>query len=124
MSAERIVIADDSRTAVKVLEFALVREGYEVVTAADGREALDRIREVQPRLVILDGMMPELDGFQVAAAVRADGSITPQPHIIMVTAEGRDVDEDRAQASGVNDFLTKPFSPSQLLVRVREALGS
>lgn len=124
MSAERIVIADDSRTAVKVLEFALVREGYEVVTAADGREALDRIREVQPRLVILDGMMPELDGFQVAAAVRADASIAPQPHIIMVTAEGRDVDEDRAQASGVNDFLTKPFSPSQLLVRVREALAS
>jgi len=124
MSAERIVIADDSRTAVKVLEFALVREGYEVVTAADGREALDRIREMQPRLVILDGMMPELDGVQVAAAVRADASIVPQPHIIMVTAEGRDVDEDRAQASGVNDFLTKPFSPSQLLVRVREALGS
>ncbi len=124
MTAERIVIADDSRTAVKVLEFALVREGYEVLTAADGREALDRIREVQPRLVILDGMMPELDGFQVAAAVRADSSIVPQPHIIMVTAEGRDVDEDRAQASGVNDFLTKPFSPSQLLVRVREALGS
>ncbi len=60
---ERIVIADDSRTAVTVLSFALAKEGYEVVTAGDGVEALERIRETRPRLVILDGMMPRKDGF-------------------------------------------------------------
>jgi DNA-binding response OmpR family regulator len=120
--SERIVIADDSRTAVTVLAFALAREGYEVVTATDGVEALERIRETLPRLVILDGMMPRKDGFTVAAEIRGDSSIDPQPHIIMVTAEGRDDDRDRAVGAGVDDFLTKPFSPSQLLQRVRAAL--
>ena len=120
---ERIVIADDSRTAVTVLSFALAKEGYEVVTARDGVEALERVREAAPRLVILDGMMPRKDGFTVAAEIRADRSIDPQPHIIMVTAEGRDDDRDRAATAGVDDFLTKPFSPSQLLERVRSALA-
>ena len=120
---DRIVIADDSRTAVTVLSFALAKEGYEVVTARDGVEALERVREAAPRLVILDGMMPRKDGFTVAAEIRADSSIDPQPHIIMVTAEGRDDDRDRAATAGVDDFLTKPFSPSQLLERVRSALA-
>lgn len=119
----RIVIADDSRTAVTVLSFALAKEGYDVVTASDGVEALERIRETLPRLVILDGMMPRKDGFTVAAEVRADRAIDPQPHIIMVTAEGRDDDREHAVAAGVDDFLTKPFSPSQLLERVRAALA-
>lgn len=120
---ERIVIADDSRTAVTVLSFALAKEGYEVVTASDGVEALERIRETRPRLVILDGMMPRKDGFTLAAEIRADHAIDPQPHIIMVTAEGRDDDCDHAVVAGVDDFLTKPFSPSQLLERVRAALA-
>ena len=122
-AAERIVIADDSRTAVTVLAFALTKAGYEVVTATDGVEALERIRETLPRLVILDGMMPRKDGFTVAAEVRADRSIDPQPHIIMVTAEGRDDDRERAVGAGVDDFLTKPFSPSQLIERVRAAFA-
>ena len=120
---DRIVIADDSRTAVTVLAFALAKAGYDVVTATDGVEALERIRESRPRLVILDGMMPRKDGFTVAADVRGDASIDPQPHIIMVTAEGRDDDKVRALGAGVDDFLTKPFSPSQLLERVRAALA-
>ena len=122
-SAERIVIADDSRTAVTVLAFALTKAGYEVVTATDGVEALERVREAAPRLVILDGMMPRKDGFTVAAEVRADRSIDPQPHIIMVTAEGRDDDRERAVGAGVDDFLTKPFSPSELIERVRAAFA-
>jgi CheY-like chemotaxis protein len=117
-----IVVADDSRTAVTVLSFALSKEGYEVVTAADGLEALERIRESRPQIVILDGMMPGRDGFEVAAEVRADLLLEPQPHIIMITAEGRDVDRERAHASGVDDFLNKPFSPSELLAKVRDAL--
>ena len=122
-AGELILVADDSRTAVKVLEFALQKAGYSVITAADGQQALDAIRESRPRLVILDGMMPLLDGFQVAAAVRADASLQPQPHLIMVTAEGRDEDRKRAIASGIDDFLWKPFSPSDLLAKVRAGLG-
>ena len=122
-SSARIVIADDSRTAVTVLGFALTKAGYEVVTATDGVEALERIRELVPRLVILDGMMPRKDGFTVAAEVRADSSIDPQPHIIMVTAEGRDDDRRRADGAGVDNYMTKPFSPSELLERVRAALA-
>lgn len=117
-----IVVADDSRTAVTVLSFALSKEGYEVITATDGLEALDRIRESRPQIVILDGMMPGRDGFEVAAEVRGDLLLEPQPHIIMITAEGRDADRERAHASGVDDFLNKPFSPSELLAKVREAL--
>lgn len=74
---DRIVIADDSRTAVTVLSFALAKEGYDVVTATDGVEALERIRENRPRLVILDGMMPRKDGFSVVAEVRGDASTDP-----------------------------------------------
>jgi DNA-binding response OmpR family regulator len=67
-------------------------------------------------------MMPNKDGFTVAAEVRGDGTIDPQPHIIMVTAEGRESDRDRALGAGINEFLTKPFSPSDLLDRVGAAL--
>lgn len=123
MPGDRIVVADDSRTAVKVLEFALQKQGYEVVTATDGVEALERIRETAPRVVILDGMMPQKDGFEVAAEVRADATLVPQPHIIMVTAEGREEDRRRALDAGVDDFLNKPFSPSELLAKVRAGLG-
>lgn len=123
VAGELILVADDSRTAVKVLEFALTKAGYTVATAADGAQALERIRALRPRLVVLDGMMPLLDGFQVAEAVRADASLDPQPHLIMVTAEGRDDDRKRALAAGIDDFLWKPFSPMDLLARVRAGLG-
>ena len=121
---ELILVADDSRTAVTVLEFALQKAGYRVATAADGEQALERIRALRPRLVVLDGMMPLLDGFQVAAAVRADATLDPQPHLIMVTAEGRDDDRRRAVESGIDDFLWKPFSPQDLLARVRAGLDA
>jgi len=119
-----IVVVDDSPMILRMLCMALESADYEVATAEDGEEALARIREHQPPLVLLDAMMPKLDGYQVCAAVRGDASIVPQPHVIMLTASGQEADRQRAEDAGVNEFMTKPFSPSQLLERVEEVLNA
>lgn len=121
MSA-RIVIADDSDTILALVELAVRRDGYDPVTAVDGTQALAAIREHQPELVIIDAMMPGASGYEVCAVVRADTEL-PQPHVIMLTAAGRSADRERAEEVGVNEFFTKPFSPSALRGRVRAILG-
>jgi DNA-binding response OmpR family regulator len=117
-----IVIADDSPTILTLLVIALGRDGFETVTAGDGAEALERIREHRPRLVILDATMPKNDGFEVSRTLRDDPEIE-KPYVIMLTAAGRASDRDRAEEAGVDEFMTKPFSPSQLRARVREILA-
>ena len=119
-----IVVVDDSPMILRMLCMALESADYEVATAEDGEEALARIREHQPPLVLLDAMMPKLDGYQVCASVRGDASIIPQPHVIMLTASGNEADRQRAEDAGVNEFMTKPFRPSQLLERVEEVLNA
>ena len=121
MSA-RIVVADDDRTILSLLMIALGRDGYEPVTAGDGAEALREIREHRPDLVIIDAMMPVLSGYEVCVALRDDQD-GPKPHIIMLTAGGRESDRERAHEAGVHEFMTKPFSPSELRTRVRAILG-
>lgn len=118
-----IVIVDDSRTARHVLALALRQEGYDVETAGDGVEGLELIRSVRPRLAFVDAEMPRLTGYELARAVRDDASLDPQPHLIMLTAGGQEADRERAVASGVDEFLTKPFSPSQVRALVRDLLG-
>jgi CheY-like chemotaxis protein len=117
-----VVVADDSRTILDLIVLTLQRGGIEVATALDGAEALERIREVRPRLVILDAMMPNGDGYEVCRALRSDGELE-QPHVIMLTASAREPDRERAEAAGVDEFMTKPFSPRQLRERVQELLG-
>ncbi len=118
-----IVVVDDSRTAQHVLALALRQEGYDVETADDGEEGLELIRAVRPRLAFVDAEMPRMTGYELARAVRDDASLDPQPHLIMLTAGGQEADRERAEAAGVDEFLTKPFSPSQLRALVRELLG-
>jgi two-component system, OmpR family, alkaline phosphatase synthesis response regulator PhoP len=118
----RIVIADDSATILALVELAVRRDGYDPVTAVDGPRALAAIREHRPELVIIDAMMPGASGYEVCAAVRADPEL-PQPHLIMLTAAGRDADRERAEEVGVDEFFAKPFSPSALRARVRAILG-
>jgi DNA-binding response OmpR family regulator len=121
MSA-RVVVADDSRTMLALLTLAVRRSGHEPATATDGGEALALVREHRPELLILDAVMPGLSGYDVCRSVRdeADG---PQPHVIMLTAGGQDADRLRAEEAGVDEFMTKPFSPSTLGARVRDLLG-
>jgi len=118
-----ILVADDSPTILNLLVIALTREGFDPVTAANGEEALERIREHRPRLVILDALMPRGDGYEVCKSLREDSELD-QPYVIMLTAGGRETDRERAEAAGVDEFITKPFSPSQLRARVREILSA
>lgn len=121
MSA-RLVIADDSSTILAMVELAVRREGYEPVTARDGLEALEVIREHRPELVIIDAMMPGATGYEVCKSMRDDPD-GPRPYVIMLTAGGRDSDREKAEESGVDEFMTKPFSPSALRERVKDILG-
>src|SRR5438128_2705373 len=113
-----ILVADDDRTLTDMLRRTLAYEGYDVLTAADGREALAQAQAHHPDLVVLDWLMPGLDGLTVALRLRAgDG-----PLILMLTA--RDAVEDRVAGldSGADDYLVKPFAPAELLARVRALL--
>jgi DNA-binding response OmpR family regulator len=120
MSA-RLVIADDSTTILAMVELSVRRDGYEPVTAVDGVEALAAIREHRPELVIIDAVMPGASGYDVCKALRDDPD-GPRPYVIMLTAGGRDSDREKAEESGVDEFVTKPFSPSALRERVKEIL--
>lgn len=121
MSA-RIVIADDSATILALVTLAVKKDGYEPATATNGTEALAIIREHRPELVILDALMPGMTGYDVCRALRADGDV-PRPHVMMLTAGGRESDKALAEEVGIDEFVTKPFSPSALRARVREILG-
>jgi DNA-binding response OmpR family regulator len=116
-----VLIADDEPNIVVSLEFMMRREGYEVLVARDGREALEAIRRNRPALVLLDGMMPHLSGFEVCEAVRADDTIR-ETRIVMLTAKGRETDVARGLGAGADAYVTKPFSTRDLMQKVREML--
>ena len=113
-----ILVADDDRKITDMLRRTLAYEGYQVVTAADGHEALAKAAAQRPDLVVLDWMLPGLDGIEVARRIRA-ADATP---ILMLTA--RDAVEDRVAGldSGADDYLVKPFAPAELLARLRALL--
>ncbi|MHB8469687.1 MAG: response regulator [Gaiellaceae bacterium] len=115
MGSKHVLIADDEPHILALLRIAL-RE-FDTIEAVDGGSALAAIREHEPAVVIIDAHMPVLDGYEVTRAVRSDTG-GPQPHILMLTAAGRDVDRQLATDVGVDDFLTKPFSPSALRARI------
>ncbi|MFN2270438.1 MAG: response regulator transcription factor [Anaerolineae bacterium] len=114
-----ILIADDDQKLLKMLQRTLVYDGFDVVTAADGREALAQLDAHNPDVVILDWLMPKLDGLQVIEQLRTAGDDTM---ILMLTA--RDAIEDRVEGlgSGADDYLVKPFAPAELLARVHALL--
>jgi two-component system response regulator MprA len=114
-----ILVADDDRNLLNMLRRTLSYEGFRVVTAGDGQETLARVEAERPEAIVLDWMMPELDGVQVLARLRADGNETP---ILMLTA--RDAIEDRVEGLqvGADDYLVKPFAPTELVARLRALL--
>jgi two-component system response regulator MprA len=115
----RVLVADDDQRLLKMLRRTLVYEGLDVVTAADGRKALEMTYTYHPDVIVLDWMMPELDGIGVLEALRKEGNQTP---ILMLTA--RDAVEDRVEGleSGADDYLVKPFAPVELVARVHALL--
>ncbi|WP_372791201.1 response regulator [Paraconexibacter sp.] len=116
--APRILLADDERSVQTLLTFALEKDGYDVVVAANGVEALERFKEQTFDLVVLDVMMPQVDGLEVCRRLRAKSSVP----IIMLTARSEEIDKVLGLELGADDYITKPFSLRELSSRVRAAL--
>ena len=104
--ASRILLVDDERAILTLLSYPLRKDGYEVVQAADGSEALDRFAESHFDLVVLDVMMPKLDGLEVCRRLRAQSAVP----IIMLTAKAEEIDKVLGLELGADDYITKPFS--------------
>lgn len=120
--SHRILIADDEPNMIVSLEFLMQREGYAVSVARDGVQALDMIRSERPDLVLLDGMMPGLSGFEVCEAVRADPALSAT-RILMLSAKGRETDIARGMGAGADAYVVKPFSTRDLAQKIREMLA-
>ncbi|NIM19270.1 MAG: response regulator [Candidatus Latescibacteria bacterium] len=120
-AAYRILAVDDEPHILQILKFTLEKAGYQVITAQDGVEALELIGEVKPHLVILDVMMPKMDGFEVCRKMREDFKMNQIP-IIMLTARGDLNEKVKGLEGGANDYLIKPYSNEELLLRVRNVL--
>jgi len=119
---KKVLIADDEPNIVISLEFLLRREGFEVLVAVDGEEALVKAREHRPDLVLLDVMMPKMNGFDLCQALRADHDLDGM-RIVMLTAKGRDTEVSKGLALGADAYVTKPFSTKDLVLQVRSLLG-
>ena len=120
---KKILAVDDERHIVRLVEVNLQRAGYQVVTAFDGREALEKVKAENPDLVVLDVMMPYMDGFEVLKNLKADPTTAEIP-VIMLTAKAQDADVFRGWQSGVDCYLTKPFNPMELLTFVKRIFDS
>src|SRR6186997_2865698 len=116
-----ILVVDDDAKIVRLVRTYLERDGYRVVTAADGPAALEAIETHAPALVVLDLMLPELDGRAVIRAVRRDEEAGSTP-ILILSARGSTIDRIAGLEDGADDYLPKPFSPSELVVRVKSIL--
>ncbi len=117
----KILIVDDERYILHILDFSLGAEGYEVITAGDGEQAVERSRSDKPDLIVMDIMMPKMDGFEACKVIKADPDTRDIP-VIMLTAKGREVDKKRGLDAGADEYLTKPFSPAKLIERVQVVL--
>lgn len=117
MSNTLVLVADDDPLLRSILEHKLTRAGYDVALAEDGREALEQSRELRPAVVVLDGMMPILDGFEVLRRLKADDE-TRGLAVVMLTALKRQDDIVSALQLGAADYLPKPFNPDELVARL------
>jgi two-component system alkaline phosphatase synthesis response regulator PhoP len=122
MSKGKILVVDDEIYIVHILDFSLGMEGYEVITALDGEQALERMKVERPDLVVLDIMMPKLDGYEVCKQIKSNPA-TKQTPVILLSAKGRNVDQKLGFDVGADDYITKPFSPRKLVERINQLLG-
>jgi two-component system alkaline phosphatase synthesis response regulator PhoP len=122
MAKGKILVVDDEIYIVHILDFSLGMEGYEVVTALDGEQALEKARAEKPDLIVLDIMMPKLDGYETCKRLKAEDSTKAIP-VILLSAKGRNVDQKIGFEVGADDYITKPFSPRKLVERINAILG-
>ena len=121
MSKGRILVVDDEIYIVHILDFSLGMEGYEVITALDGEQALEKLKTEKPDLIVLDIMMPKLDGYEVCKAIKSSPETRHIP-VILLSAKGRNVDQKLGFDVGADDYITKPTDLDELLARIRVVL--
>ena len=119
---QKILVVDDEPDAVELIEFNLVGAGFEVITAEDGADAVKKARRSAPDLILLDLMLPEVDGLEVCKILRRDSATSAIP-IIMLTAKAAEIDRVLGLELGADDYVTKPFSPRELVLRVKNLLS-
>jgi two-component system alkaline phosphatase synthesis response regulator PhoP/two-component system response regulator VicR len=119
----KILVVDDQKHIVRLVQITLEKAGYEVIPAYDGVEALELVEKETPDLIVLDVMMPRMDGFEVLQRLQADPRFQRIP-VVMLTAKAQDADIWRGWASGVSSYLVKPFNPRELLTFVQRILQS
>ena len=115
---KRILVVDDEKGLAKIIRLNLEQDGFDVVEAYNGAQAMEKLRTTLPDLILLDVMMPDMDGFTVLKMVREIGSIP----VIMLTAKGEEDDKIKGLELGADDYVTKPFSPRELTSRIRAVL--
>ena len=115
---KRILLVEDEKTLAKALKFSLEKEGFLVSVAYDGEEALQAASREEPQLIILDLMLPKIDGFEVCRTIRRDSQVP----IIMLTARDEDIDKILGLELGADDYMVKPFNPLELIARIRANL--
>jgi DNA-binding response OmpR family regulator len=118
MANQKILIVEDDTTLLDVLKYNLEKEGFEVVTAGDGVKALEEVRAEQPSMIILDIMLPNMDGYEVCRIVRSEMTVP----ILMLTAKAGEIDKVVGLEIGADDYMTKPFSTRELMARIRALL--
>ncbi|AGB41465.1 response regulator with CheY-like receiver domain and winged-helix DNA-binding domain [Halobacteroides halobius DSM 5150] len=114
----KILVVDDDKNICKLIEIYLQKEDYQVITAMDGQEAIDKYYEYNPQLVVLDIMLPQVDGWEVCQEIREDSNVP----ILMLTAKGEKDDKLKGLEIGADDYVTKPFDPDELVARVKVIL--
>ena len=119
---KKVLIIDDKLAVVELVKATLEGEEYQIICAFDGEEALKKIGKEKPDLVLLDIVMPKMDGLEVLAKVKKDPQTKDIP-IIMLTAKGQKLDKDKGRRLGAEDYIIKPFSPSHLLRKIEEIMA-
>ena len=121
-SAKKILVVDDEPIILKVVESRLKANGFQVITAEDGVEGLNRARSENPDLIILDVMLPKMDGYRVCRLLKSDDKYKRIP-IVMFSARVQTEDKAMGLEAGADDYMTKPFEPQKFLEKVRELLA-
>ncbi len=118
-----MLVVDDDEVIRQLIAVNLTLEGFEVITAVDGQDCLDRVAEVRPDVITLDVMMPRLDGWVTATQLRRNPA-TSDIKVVLITARAQEDDRDRGRQVGVDAYLTKPFDPAEMIRVVRELAGA
>ena len=119
---KKVLIADDDQNIVISIEFLMKREGFQVLIANDGEDALAKVISERPDLVLLDVMMPKKNGYEVCQSIKSDPALA-STKVLMLTAKGRDTEVAKGLAIGADDYMTKPFSTRELVARAKDLLA-